>query len=257
MSELPGLHILDPDDAPIDDVRTVLITGAAGNLGRKLRAAWAERYEIIAVDAKDDPDDPDLVVADLAEWDDRWVDLMDEADVVVHLAANPSEYATWEELYRPNMDAMANVLLAAATAGVERFVFASSNHAMGGYRQAAGLITEELPPSPGNPYGATKLMGERLGRSVAAAYGMTFLGLRIGWCQRGENRPETLPDDWSRSIWLSNRDFVQLLTRSVEAEIEPGSFVVVNGVSRNAGSRWSLAEAERVLGYVPEDGIEA
>ena len=175
--------------------------------------------------------------------------------MVIHLAANPSEHAAWEELYRPNLDALANVLLAAATAGVERFIFASSNHAMGGYRGRTGPITEDLPPSPGNPYGATKLMGERLGRSAAAAFGLTFLGLRLGWCQPGENRPETLPDDWSRSIWLSNRDFVQLLTRAVEAELEPGAFVIVNGISRNAGTRWSLAEAERVLGYVPEDGI--
>lgn len=257
MSELPGLPILDPDDEPADDVRTVLITGAAGNLGRKLRAAWADRYEIIAIDAKPDPDDPDLIVADLAEWDADWVDLLDETDVVVHLAANPSEHAPWEELYRPNMDALANVLLAAATAGVERCIFASSNHAMGGYRPASGPITEDLPPIPGNPYGGTKLMGERLGRSVAAAFGITFIGLRIGWCQRGENRPETLPDDWSRSIWLSDRDFVQLLTRAVEAELDPGSFAVVNGTSRNAGTRWSPDAAERLLGYVPEDGIGA
>lgn len=256
MSEFPRLPILHPDDANIEDEPcTVLITGAVGNLGRKLREAWAGRYEVIGLDQRDDPDDPGVAVADLADWSDDWVDLCDEADVVIHLAANPSDRASWEELYRPNMDALANVVLAAATSGVERFIFASSNHAMGGYRELSGPITEDLVPRPGNPYGATKLMGERLGRSVSAALGMTFIGLRIGWCQDGANRPETLPDDWSRSIWLSNDDLVRLLTCAVEAEIDPGSFLIVNGISDNAATRWSLDEARRRLGYEPRDGI--
>src|SRR5262245_11956364 len=110
-SDLP---ILDPeDDAMIPDApRTVLITGASGNIGRKLRDAWAGRYEIIPVDLVAAPDDPDVIAFDLSEWDESWVDLVDEADAVVHLAANPSEFAPWEDLYRPNMDALANVILA-------------------------------------------------------------------------------------------------------------------------------------------------
>jgi nucleoside-diphosphate-sugar epimerase len=256
---LPELTVLSPDEdaAPAEDTpRSVLITGASGNLGRKLRAAWAGRYEIIPVDRAAAPDDLDVIAAELSEWDESWVDLFDEADAVVHLAANPNEFAPWEELYRPNMDALANVVLAAAQAGIDRFVFASSNHAMGGYREPGigGPIREDLTPRPGNPYGATKLMGERLGRSVAAAYGMTFVALRIGWVQPGENRAETLTDPVDRSIWLSNRDLVQLVTRAVEADLEPGRFVVVNGISRNLHTRWTLAEAEQALGYVPEDG---
>jgi nucleoside-diphosphate-sugar epimerase len=248
-TDLSDLPILEE---PIEDVRTVLITGACGNLGRKLRAAWADRYYLILIDRAADPDDPDVIVADLAEADDAWRDLFDEADAVVHLAANPNEFATWEELVGPNIDALANVLLAAVQAGVERVVFASSNHAMGGYRERAETpITVDLPPRPGNAYGATKLMGERLGRSVAQSSELTFVALRIGWVQKGENRPETLPDDWARALWLSNDDMLRLFTCAVETELEPGSFVVVNGLSHNAGTRWSLAETQARLGYTP------
>jgi NAD+ dependent glucose-6-phosphate dehydrogenase len=257
---VPGasdLPIVEEADEVLEDApRTVLVTGASGNIGRKLREAWEGRYEIIPIDRVVAPDDPEVIAAELADWDESWVELFDEADAVVHLAANPSEFSPWEDLYRPNMDALANVVLAAAQAGVERFVFASSNHAMGGYREAgcSGPISADLPPRPGNPYGATKLMGERLGRCVAAAYGMTFVALRIGWVQRGENQPETLTDAGDRSIWLSNRDLVQLFTRAIEADLEPGRFIVVNGLSRNLNTRWTLAEAEQALGYVPEDG---
>lgn len=254
-SDLPILHeVEDAEEAP----RTVLITGAAGNIGRKLRAAWADVYEIIPIDNRFDPDDPDLIVADLATWDDTWPAHFDEADAVVHLAANPSHLATWPELQGPNVDALANVLLAAATAGVERFVFASSNHAAGGYKTSGtGPITPDLPPNPGNPYGAAKLMGERLGKSFADVFGMIFVALRIGWVFPDENRPEDVPREHiDRQLWLSNHDAVTLLTRAVEVELEEGAFVVVNGLSNNRGTRWTLDEAAERIGFVPRDGLD-
>lgn len=254
MSIESDLPILEPADDLADEPPTVLITGAAGNIGRKLRDAWADRFDLIAIDRVADPDDPDLIIADLAEPVDEWMDLFDEADAVVHLAANPDEFASWEELVGPNIDMMAHVLNASVRAGVGRFVFASSNHAMGGYRTGDDRpITIDLPPRPGNAYGATKLMGERLGRSLAEITGLTFVALRIGWVLPGANRPEDLPDDWARSLWLSNGDLVRLVTSAVEADLAEGDFVVVNGLSNNRGTRWDLTPARARLGYAPED----
>jgi NAD+ dependent glucose-6-phosphate dehydrogenase len=126
---------------------------------------------------------------------------------------------------------------------------------MGDYRHVGdGPITVDLPPKPDGPYGATKLMGERLGMAHASDFDLTFVALRIGWVQRGENRPETLPDDWARSIWLSNADLVRLFTCAVEADLDAGEFVVVNGLSNNRGTRWSLSEAADWLDYHPVDG---
>ncbi len=118
-------------------------------------------------------------------------------------------------------------------------------------------ITTDLIPRPGNPYGATKLMGERLGRSFAEVFGLTVVALRIGWILPGANRTEDVPRDHpDRILWLSNRDAVQLFTRAIEAELEEGTFVVVNGMSRNPGSRWTLNEAADQLGFTPEDGLD-
>lgn len=260
-SRLPSLPILLPEpdedlELEDDEPRVVLITGASGTIGRKLRAAWAERYDLILVDRQPDPEAPDLVVADLARWDDAWVELFDEADAVVHLAANPDEHASWAELVEPNMDALANVFLAAAGAGVDRLIYASSNHALSGYRDIPGVpLTPGTPPVPGNAYGGAKLFGERLGLAMARAYGITFVALRLGWVLRGqENRSESMPDAWSRTIWLSDADLVQLMTRAIEAPLDPGEAVVVNGMSANVGSRWSLAETAERLGYHPAEG---
>ncbi|MFO0957436.1 MAG: NAD(P)-dependent oxidoreductase [Isosphaeraceae bacterium] len=252
-----SLPILDQgdDDFEGEMPRTVLLTGASGNLGKKLREAWSDVYELILIDQEADPDDPDVIVADLSRPDPEWLDLFDEADAVVHLAANPSEKARWPDLLGPNLDALFHVAHAAALAGCDRLVFASSNHAMGGYRfdGSEGPITPAIDPSPDGPYGATKLMGERLGLSLTTFFNLEFVALRIGWCQPGENQPDTLLNDWDRSIWLSNRDFVQLCTRAIEADLGERRFVVANGVSRNRGSRWDLTEAIEILGYEPED----
>ena len=48
-------------------------------------------------------------------------------------------------------------------------------------------------------------------------------GLRLGWVQPGENRPDTLPDDWARSMWLSNRDLVRLSVARIEGDRRPVS----------------------------------
>jgi nucleoside-diphosphate-sugar epimerase len=263
---LPILPIFDAEEEPdefddedFDDApRTVLITGASGNIGRKLRAAWAETYDLVLVDAKADPDDPEVVEANLSELDEDWITHFHGVDTVIHLAGLPDETASWEELVGPNLDALANVFHAAALAGVDRLIFASSNHAMGGYREVDdGPIDVGRPPRPDGPYGASKLVGERLGRSLARAFDMTFIALRLGTVQPGENRPETLPDDWSRRLWLSDGDLLRLFEGAVESELDDRDFLVANGMSNNQGMRWDLSEATEWLDYQPEDDAYA
>lgn len=245
---------LDMDMEVESEPRTVLITGACGNIGRKLRAAWDDVYDLILLDANPGDGDDDVFRADLSAFSEDWITHFHGVDTVVHLAANSNEFSTLDELIGPNLDAMANVFNAAALAGVDRIVFASSNHAMGGYRDEGDEpITADLPPRPDNTYGMFKLVGERLGQSLAQAFDLTFIAIRIGWVQEGRNRPETITDDWGRKMWLSNHDLIQLFDAAVEAEIEDRTFVLVNGVSRNHGTRWDLSETAEILGFLPED----
>jgi nucleoside-diphosphate-sugar epimerase len=237
-----------------DEPRTILITGASGNIGRKLRAAWEDVYDLVLLDINADPAEPEVVAADLSEFDEEWMGLFHGVDTVIHLAATPNEHSSWEDLVEPNMDAVCNVFHAAALAGVERIIFASSNHAMSGYRGLGDIaITVELPPRPGNPYGAAKLMAERLGKSLSGVFDLTFVALRLGWVQAGENRPETLPDEWNKELWLSNGDLIRLFDRAVEADLGDRSFVVVNGMSNNHGTRWDLSDSFDAIGYTPRD----
>lgn len=267
-----GLPIIEPDDLIEDDEegndftdeldefdagdepRTVLITGACGNIGRKLRTAWEDVYDLILLDAEPGEDDPEVFKVDLNVFDEEWITHFHGVDTVVHLAANPDEHASLADLSAPNLDALANVFNAAALAGVERLVFASSVHVMTGIRgDEPEAISAEEPPRPSGMYGALKFVGERFGKSLAQAFDVTFISLRLGRVQAGSNRPEGLKDDWEKKLWLSNGDLVRLFDAAVEAEIEDRLFLVVNGVSRNHGGLWDLADAAEILGYLPED----
>jgi NAD+ dependent glucose-6-phosphate dehydrogenase len=234
--------------------RTVLITGAGGNIGTKLRAhfsglGWALRLLDINVRS-----DPAIQPVDLAEWDDSWVAQFAGVDAAVHLAGDPSPLASWASAQRLNIDLTANVYEAAAMQGVPRVVFASSNWVMAGHRRTQGALTTDMEPYPINPYGVSKLVGERMGRSVHARRGLSVICFRIGYLQRGDNRPGTHMGwgGWGQAMWLSNRDLCQAMERSVMAG--GIGFAVLNLMSDNPGMRWDIETTKRTIGYAPQDG---
>jgi uronate dehydrogenase len=249
---------------------TVLITGAAGNLGGKLRRHLEGRYALRLLDI-DPRGGAAITPADLSHWDEGWLAAFNGVDVVVHLAADPTAQQIWPKLVAPNVDALVNVFLAAAESGVRRIVYASSNHVMGGYkdRPEPHLVTTDLPPLPGaqyvvngerrdsTPYGSAKLFGERLGMSLSEAHGLSVIAVRLGWVLPGDNRPQDIPperDAWFRLMWLSNRDYCQLMEKCITAD-EAVRFAVVNGMSANTGMRWDIEHTRRMLGYQPQDDV--
>lgn len=240
---LMPLPVIEPEADWADEPRTVLLTGAASPLGRLLRSAWRDRYDLILIDHQDDPSEPNLVVADLAGWDEYWVELFDEADAVVHLAVHPDPLASWAELVGPNLDALANVFLASATSAIDRLVFASSDRVEG---------LDQLEPSASNlpadsPQVASKLWGERLGHCMARAYGLSFVALRLGRVKAVEGPSDPV---------LSDQDVVQIFTRAVEVALESGETLVVQAPPRTPGAPWPPGEAGERLGIVPEEAEE-
>ena len=98
---------------------------------------------------------------------------------VVHLAARKQVGESVEQplrYYRENVGGLTVLLEAVVAAGVERFVFSSSAAVYG--TPDVGLVTEETPCVPMNPYGETKLTGEWLVRATARATGLSTACLR-------------------------------------------------------------------------------
>lgn len=233
---------------------TVLITGAGGNIGAKLRAhfsalGWTLR--LLDIDAKGDAA---IAPADLSIWDDRWVDHFAGVDAVIHLAGRPSPRTGWADAVRYNFDLTQNVYEASARKQVKRLVFASSNWVMAGHRFADGPLPTDREPFPINAYGVSKLAGERLGRSYHERFGLSVICFRIGYLQRGDNipGPEMGWGSWGQLMWLSNRDLCQAMERAVLAENV--GFEVLNLMSDNPGMRWAIGTTRQVIGYAPKDG---
>uniref|UniRef100_UPI00247FEE86 NAD-dependent epimerase/dehydratase family protein n=1 Tax=Halorubrum sp. F4 TaxID=2989715 RepID=UPI00247FEE86 len=176
----------------------VLLTGAGGRVGQAILDGIGEAYDwrlldrepIPAAKVPDRVTDADQYVADIT--DERAVrEAMTGVNAVIHLAGDPRKTAPWDSVIRNNIDGTQVVMRAAAEAGVEKFAFASSNHAVGGYEtddrtpdlyrpdDDYRLDGEELP-RPGNLYGVSKATGEFLGRYYHDEFGMAVVCVRIG-----------------------------------------------------------------------------
>jgi nucleoside-diphosphate-sugar epimerase len=99
-------------------------------------------------------------------------------DAVVHLAArvhvmDETAADPAAEFHRVNVEGTRTLLEHAISAGVGRFVFASSVKAMG--ESGGAALDEETPPSPVDPYGMSKLEAERLVAGAADRIHVTSL----------------------------------------------------------------------------------
>ena len=166
--------------------RSVAVTGGLGNLGTKLllhlartttaarligldvRPPSSEQLETLQAAAAQNRTGAapavELLECDLTDPDDsRWRDALARVQTVVHFAAcNPCPDASWDEA-AVSIDMTLNVALAAGDSpSVERFVFATSNHVMGRYKDdplAATVGPGRL--HPGRPLGVWARSGKR------------------------------------------------------------------------------------------------
>lgn len=233
--------------------RTVLITGARGNLGAKLRAHFTGLGWTVRLLDLSSSGDPAIVETDLATYDEAWAKQFAGADAVVHLAGDPSPSASWASVQRLNIDLTQNIYEAAARHGARRVIFASSNWTMAGHRFADFPLTTDREPAPVNPYGVSKLIGEHIGRAFATYRGVSSISFRIGYCQTGDNLPGPHMGWglWGQQMWLSNRDLCQAMERAVLAE--GVDCAVLNLMSDNPGMRWDIETTKRTIGYAPRD----
>jgi uronate dehydrogenase len=227
----------------------VLLTGAAGCIGRDLRAGLRGRYALLRVTEVRDPGPAaageEAVPADLSS-PEATAALMRGIDVVLHFAGMPRE-APWDAVLRNNIIATYNVFEAARANGVRRIVYASSNPVVGFYRADRPLGTTEAP-RPDSRYGVSKVFGEGLARLYADKHGIGVAALRIGSYRQTPENVRQL------ATWCSPRDLLGLVVRCIE--VADLHFEVFYGVSANQRSRWH-DDAARRIGFVPRDDAEA
>ncbi|HET6627435.1 MAG TPA: NAD(P)-dependent oxidoreductase [Nocardioidaceae bacterium] len=232
----------------------VLVTGAAGSIGSVVCSGLLDRgYDVLGLDRMVVPEgfagtwftadcaDPDAV-------DAVFTDALRSGglDAVVHLAGNPDE-ASLPESLQSHVVTTGALLDAMVRHGVNRIVFASSNHAVGRIART-DLLGTGVPPRPDTFYGVGKVAAEALLSLYVDRYGMDAVATRIGTFHAQPESRRAL------STWLSHDDAVRMVEAALTTP-DPG-FAVIYGISANTRAWWDLGPGH-ALGYHPQDDAEA
>src|SRR2546430_11252881 len=170
-------------------MQTVLITGAAGGIGTRLRQLLKGAYPNIRLsDVRRPADlsaDETFVESDLASMA-QVESAVAGVDGIVHLGGFSVEGA-WDTILQANIIGCYNLFEAARRHRVERVVFASSNHAVGFYpRQRRIGVDAALRPD--SRYGVSKAFGEAVAALHAVQKGRRGTRLRLGKIRRAAGR---------------------------------------------------------------------
>jgi uronate dehydrogenase len=229
-------------------MQTVLITGASGGIGTRLRSLLKGVYPRLRLsDLKAPADlaaDENFAAADLADLA-AVEKVVDGVDGIVHLGGHSVE-GSWETILSANIVGCYNLFEAARRKGVARIVFASSNHAVGFYPRSRRIgIDDHVRPD--SRYGVSKAFGEALGALYAFKHGLRVTCIRIG------NFGDEPVDRRRLSIWLKPEDLVQLCRIGLDhPDIH---FEIFYGASHNERSWWDNHRAYD-LGYRPTGRAE-
>lgn len=165
LDEDPSTNIRIFDNLSVGSVAELSEITTNNILDHESNLEWTERVGLVVGDVQDRHELMKYTVG---------------ANVIVHLAANTGVGPSVENPLQDcmvNVNGTVNILEAARTNGVNRFVFASSSAPVG---EVIPPIHEEIAPHPVSPYGASKLAGEGYCSAYFHCFGIETIALRFG-----------------------------------------------------------------------------
>ncbi len=226
----------------------ILITGAAGSLGRQLRPGLAHLASKVRLADRADMGSAapheEIIQCDLSD-PETTLELTKGVDAIVHFGSVGQEQ-TFNEIMTDTIPGTYNMFEGARRHGIRRVVFASSIHAVG-YYPLEEVVNTRQPHRPDSFYGMAKCFGEDLASLYWDKFGVESVCLRIG---SALERPQERRNLWS---WLSFPDTVRLTERALTAPRVGHS--ILFGTSNNSMQAVSNRRATHI-GYDPADSAD-
>ena len=226
----------------------LLLTGAAGGLGRVLRPRLKAQCDVLRVSDLDHlgPAAAGEEVMPAALQDRSAVTQLLEGVDAGGRRGGISTEQPFDDILQANIIGAYNLYEAARLHGTRRIVFASSNHVTGFYRQDE-VVDTAAPVRPDGYYGLSKAFGENLARFYFDRYGIETVAVRIG-----SSFPEP-KDRRMLATWMSYDDLERLVVSCLSSPVV--GYSVIYGMSDNHHVWWDNTLAKHI-GYRPQDSSE-
>ena len=230
----------------------ILVTGPGGRVGKEIVPLLRGHFALRLLDATPLRHFPLIGDDEFVQADIRDLPALRTAclgtKAMIHLAAVSDEDDFHTKLLPANLEGTYNAFEAARQAGLRKVIFPSTGQTVLYYPKGE-WVTTEMAPRPWTVYACTKLFGEALARHYSEKYGMSMIVIRLCWFQAYDSEILRKPGDIQRE-WCSPRDLTQLLVKSIRADLP---FAIFFGLSNNTGRSWDISNAQKLVGYAPED----
>ncbi len=225
----------------------VLITNAATSLGQALAAGLGDAYQLRLTD----PERGVGIQSDLGHGPATDA-LVQDIDAIVHLGYAPRTgdgQTTWLDR---NTRGTYNLLLAAASAGVEHVILLSTLDLFAPY-EADLTVDENWKPLPScAPAVLGSHLAEFTAREFAHSHALHITVARLGHLVRSEEVAGQPYDP----LWLDERDAAQAIAQLVQKGAS-GPYRVIHLQSAAARARFSVEHAKNLLAFAPQYNFEA
>jgi uronate dehydrogenase len=242
----------------------VLVTGAAGRLGRRLAPTLERDHELVLGDTSP-LDDQRFLPLDVCDLEAARVAVRG-CDAVVHMAILDWRACGTEDTLRQSVPAIRvhvvglhNMLHAAWEVGVRKFIYISTVSAVDGLPPGT-VVGSDTRHYSNTIYGMTKGFGEDLCRMFHCSLGLSIAVLRLGTLFIPE-----ADGTWVANVFVPNSGkqpsitpgasgvHVDDVTRAVSLALEasdPG-YCLVHVVGADSGAHWDLKAAREAFGWEP------
>ena len=242
----------------------ICVTGASGKAGRSVvRDLLEHGYRVTATDISSSINDLQhgAVRADLTDYGQA-LEVLKDVDAVIHLANIPApDINTPAVTFNTNMVMNFNVFEAAASCGLSRVVWASSETTLGlSFSTTHALppryapVDEDHYPVPTSTYALSKVASETIAGHIALWSGIQFVALRFSNIMDPDDY-QAFPSMWADphlrewNLWgyVDGRDVAAACRLALGAPAQalvgsPGLIIAAADTVMNRPSRELLAE---------------